>query len=126
MISFDPPKSGKPPVPLVDKKVFLSDDEWDRMARYLVGSQQRFRENIIIPTMLTPPRIKTNEEKAIESAMESCAFKSIMACVLGKIFKNFNIQNFCSIGVTTLGFRIWSWSCDRPVLFQRQSECSCR
>lgn len=30
-----------------------------------------------------PVQIKTNEEKLIESAVESCFFKSFMACVLG-------------------------------------------
>lgn len=44
----------------------------------------RFRENIIIPSNLGPVKIKTNEEKMIESVMESCFFKSFMACVLGK------------------------------------------
>jgi len=83
MMSFGPPKLPEPPAPEAEKRIFMSDAEWDRMAVYLVGSQNRFRENVIIPTMLTPARIKTNDEKMIESAVESCAFKSIMACVLG-------------------------------------------
>lgn len=33
--------------------------------------------------MFGPVKIKTNEEKMIESAMDSCFFKSFMACVLG-------------------------------------------
>lgn len=43
----------------------------------------RYRENIVIPNMLGPAKIKTNEEKMIESVVESCFFKSFMACVLG-------------------------------------------
>lgn len=48
----------------------------------------RYRENIVIPNNLGPPKIKTNEEKMIESVVESCFFKSFMACVLGKIVEN--------------------------------------
>ncbi|XP_071581037.1 mitochondrial import inner membrane translocase subunit Tim22 [Temnothorax nylanderi] len=64
-------------------KVFLSDADLDKIALFLVGNQQRFRENIIIPRMLGPVQIKTIEEKRIDSMMESCAFKSIMSCVIG-------------------------------------------
>lgn len=66
-----------------DKRVFINDTDWDKIAVYLIGNQQRFRENIIIPRMIGPVKIKTNEEKMVERAMESCAFKSIMSCVLG-------------------------------------------
>ncbi|XP_070168394.1 mitochondrial import inner membrane translocase subunit Tim22-like isoform X4 [Polyergus mexicanus] len=66
-----------------NKNVFLNDAELDKIALFLVGNQQRFRENIIIPRMLGPVQIKTIEEKRIESVMESCAFKSIMSCVIG-------------------------------------------
>lgn len=44
----------------------------------------RYRENIIIPSNLGPVKIKTNEEKMIETIFESCFFKSFMACVLGE------------------------------------------
>lgn len=43
----------------------------------------RHRENIIIPNNLGPVKIKTNEEKMVESVLDSCFFKSFMACVLG-------------------------------------------
>ncbi|KAG7212198.1 hypothetical protein KM043_012538 [Ampulex compressa] len=46
-------------------------------------NKNRFRDNIIIPRAAGPVKIKTNEEKMIESVMESCVFKSIMSCVLG-------------------------------------------
>lgn len=56
----------------------------DKMAMYFVGNLQRYRENIIIPKANGPVKIKTNEEKLIETAVESCGFKSAMACVMGK------------------------------------------
>ncbi|KAJ8667650.1 hypothetical protein QAD02_009313 [Eretmocerus hayati] len=71
---------------IVEKKrvpVFMRDEQLDRIAIYLVGSQQRFRENIIIPQAIGAGYIKTNEEKAIEKFIESCTFKSIMSCVIG-------------------------------------------
>ncbi|KYN29388.1 PREDICTED: mitochondrial import inner membrane translocase subunit Tim22 [Trachymyrmex cornetzi] len=71
------------PPATADKKVSLSDADIDKIALFLVGNQQRFRENIIIPRILGPVQIKTIEEKRIDSVMESCAFKSIMSCVLG-------------------------------------------
>lgn len=55
----------------------------DNIALYLIGSKERFRENIIIPRTVGPVQLKTNEEKLIESAMESCIFKSIASCVIG-------------------------------------------
>ncbi|KAL7729914.1 hypothetical protein ACLKA6_009227 [Drosophila palustris] len=57
--------------------------ELDRMAMHFVGNMHRYRENIIIPKGNGPIKIKTNEEKLIETAVESCAFKSAMACVMG-------------------------------------------
>ena len=55
----------------------------------------RYRENIVIPKTNGPIKIKTNEEKMIENAVESCTFKSVMACVMGKLTGIFNIkQNF--------------------------------
>lgn len=84
MLSAEPPKpTNNFPVQENNKRIFINDADWDKIAVYLVGHQQRFRENIIIPTMIGPVKIKTNEEKMVERVMESCAFKSIMSCVLG-------------------------------------------
>lgn len=84
MYSVDPIKTLPPSTSVGEsKRVFLNDAELDKIALFLVGNQQRFRENIIIPRTIGPTSIKTNEEKRIESAMESCAFKSIMSCILG-------------------------------------------
>lgn len=77
----------RPPID-ENKRVFLNDAELDKIALLLVGNQRRFRENIIIPTLLGPAKIKTIEEKRIESIMESCTFKSIMSCVIGMYIQN--------------------------------------
>lgn len=70
----------------------ISDMDLDKIALHLI-TQQRFRENIIIPRTVGPVRIKTNEEKLIESTMESCIFKSIASCVIG-MFVLYNIKNY--------------------------------
>jgi len=68
----------------IDKRVFFTNEEWDKLAVYMIGNNTRYRENIIIPRMMGPVKIKTREEKMIEAAMESCAFKTVTSCVLGK------------------------------------------
>ncbi|XP_075983641.1 mitochondrial import inner membrane translocase subunit Tim22 [Anticarsia gemmatalis] len=62
---------------------FSQKNDYDSLAKYLVGNNQRFRENIIIPRFLGPVIIKTNEEKMIEATIESCPFKSITSCIIG-------------------------------------------
>jgi hypothetical protein len=68
-----------------DKRVFFTNEEWDRLAIYMIGNNTRYRENIIIPRMMGPVKIKTREEKMVEAAFESCGFKTVMSCVLGKL-----------------------------------------
>lgn len=62
---------------------FTENSDYDSLAKYLIGNNQRFRENIIIPRILGPVIIKTNEEKMIESTIESCPFKSVTSCIIG-------------------------------------------
>lgn len=97
MIKWEPPTllPPAPPKPEVrDTRVFLSDPVWDQVAVFLIGNQQRFRDHIVIPRGVTPVQIKTNEEKAVEAAMESCIFKSLMSCVLGEFNYNKLITEF--------------------------------
>ncbi|CAL7951598.1 unnamed protein product [Xylocopa violacea] len=65
------------------EKKIMSDLDLDKIGFYFIGTQQRFRENIIIPRTAGPIKLKTNEEKLIESIMESCTFKSIASGVIG-------------------------------------------
>ncbi|CAK1541472.1 unnamed protein product [Leptosia nina] len=62
---------------------FTQKNDYDSLAKYLIGNIYRYRENIIIPRVLGPVIIKTNEEKMIESTVESCPFKSLSSCVIG-------------------------------------------
>ncbi|XP_055695702.1 mitochondrial import inner membrane translocase subunit Tim22 [Lutzomyia longipalpis] len=65
------------------RNVFFENDDMDSMARHFIGNMQRYRENVVIPKNLGPVKILTNEEKMIQNAMDSCTFKSVMACVMG-------------------------------------------
>lgn len=79
VVPKDEPKAAEAPKPRV-----LDTAELDRMAMHFVGNLHRYRENIVIPKANGPVKIKTNEEKLIETAVESCAFKSAMACIMGE------------------------------------------
>lgn len=72
-----------PPDPNLEK--FMETSNYDNLAKYLIGNQYRFRENIIIPRLLGPVIIKTNEEKMIEATVESCPFKVVTSCVIGNL-----------------------------------------
>lgn len=66
-------------------RVFFTNEDWDKIALYLVGNNNRYREDIIIPRMMGPVKIKTSEEKMIENFFESCAFKTGMSCAAGYV-----------------------------------------
>ncbi|KAM3959493.1 mitochondrial import inner membrane translocase subunit Tim22 [Aphomia sociella] len=66
-----------------DLQKFADKNDYDSLAKYLVGNYSRFRENIIIPRILGPVIIQTNEEKMIEATVESCPFKSLTSCIIG-------------------------------------------
>lgn len=65
--------------------MIFGDPNFGKIIRYLVGNNQRYRENIIIPPLFGPVQIKTKEEKMVEAVFESCPFKSAMSCVVGKV-----------------------------------------
>lgn len=71
-----------------EKRQF-TNEEWMSLTKYFVGNNYRYRENIIIPKNLGPVQIKSNEEKMVESFFESCVFKSLMSCVVGKCTLNY-------------------------------------
>ncbi|GAB0094766.1 Mitochondrial import inner membrane translocase subunit TIM22 [Sergentomyia squamirostris] len=66
-----------------ERNVFFPNDDLDAMAKHFIGNMHRYRENLVIPRNLGPVKIMTNEEKMIQNAIDSCTFKSVMACVMG-------------------------------------------
>ncbi|CAK9798520.1 Mitochondrial import inner membrane translocase subunit Tim22 [Anthophora plagiata] len=70
-------------LPEASEKKGITDTDLDYIAMYLTTSQQRFRENIIIPRTVGPIHLMSNEEKLIQRAMESCIMKTVSSCVMG-------------------------------------------
>ncbi|CAG2102329.1 unnamed protein product [Medioppia subpectinata] len=62
-----------------DQKVILFSELRDA----LIGDQRRPRQNMFVPMILGGQPFKTKEELMIEKAIESCAFKSGLSCVMG-------------------------------------------
>ena len=56
----------------------------DELAKYFLFWNHRQRENIIIPRTMGPVKIKTRDEKIVESIFESCPFKCALSCVAGE------------------------------------------
>uniref|UniRef100_A0A0A9YT28 Mitochondrial import inner membrane translocase subunit TIM22 n=1 Tax=Lygus hesperus TaxID=30085 RepID=A0A0A9YT28_LYGHE len=52
------------------------------LQRYFMDPN-RPRDNIVIPSVIGKSPIKTREEKMVEAAFESCAFKTLFSCVAG-------------------------------------------
>ncbi|XP_063541392.1 mitochondrial import inner membrane translocase subunit Tim22 [Cydia strobilella] len=73
----------QPPPPDPRLVRFYEKNDYESLAKYLIGNNYRYRENILIPRFLGPPEIKSNEEKMIEAAVESCPFKSLTSCIVG-------------------------------------------
>ena len=49
----------------------------------LIGPNKRKRDNMLIPVTLGGQSIKTSDERMVEKAFESCAFKTVLSCVMG-------------------------------------------
>lgn len=63
----------------------FTPQEIESMLKYFVGNNYRYREQIIIPRTVGPIQIKSVDEKRVEAFFESCAFKSLVASVMGKL-----------------------------------------
>lgn len=70
-----PPGGSEPPPPPLQYSLLL---------RHLVGEQRRPRalDPAALGGIPSPP--KSEEQKMVERAMESCAFKAVLACVGGE------------------------------------------
>ncbi|KAI9565688.1 hypothetical protein GHT06_009480 [Daphnia sinensis] len=66
-----------------DSSVGFSPKEMDSLMKYFVGNNCKYREQIIIPRTVGPIHIKSIDEKRVEAVFESCAFKSLVASVMG-------------------------------------------
>lgn len=62
----------------------------------IIPALEEFKKNKVIftPTPAIPSMSKKKEEVVVERVMENCAFKTVMACVLGKL--STRVQTLCS------------------------------
>jgi len=64
-------------------RVRLGSEDFKNVLFALLSNDPKYRPELIIPRSHGPVVIKTNEEKLVEAAFESCAFKILMSTVLG-------------------------------------------
>lgn len=64
-------------------KIVFSPEDCDKIAQSLAFTKVKYRENIIVPKLFGQGGIKSDTETMIEATVESCAFKSMMSCVIG-------------------------------------------
>lgn len=58
---------------------------WEFFFDYFILREKKYNpRRIIIPQSMGPVRIRSKEEKIIESVQESCIFKSVLSCTMGK------------------------------------------
>lgn len=55
----------------------------DMMAR-IIGDKKVPSNRVVIPSTGIPQQPKTREELIIHGAMESCTFRTVLSCVLGR------------------------------------------
>jgi len=66
-----------------DGRVRLGSVDFKNVLFALMSNDPKYRPELIIPRSHGPVVIKTREEKLVEAAFESCAFKIVMSTVLG-------------------------------------------
>jgi len=67
----------------VDKNIKFTNQEFEQVAQYLMGSQVRLYPNVIVPQSNGLARVQPKEELMMQNVMESCPFKGIMSFVVG-------------------------------------------
>src|SRR5437016_6085771 len=71
-------------------QVTLGTEDFKSVFLALMSGEPKIRTHLIIPRTHGPVVFKSKEEKAVEAAFESCAFKTVMSCVLDS--HQFNIR----------------------------------
>jgi hypothetical protein len=99
----------------------FSPYEMDSLMKYFVGNNCKYREQIIIPRTVGPIHIKSIDEKRVEAAFESCAFKSLVASVMGTPRTIQQTQLYFDYNVLIILFRLWVGGCIGIVQCQCES-----
>lgn len=63
----------------------LDQKQINEVLKALCSNDPKYKTIVAIPRTHGPVAAKTREQKLVEAAFESCAFKTVMSCVLGKL-----------------------------------------
>lgn len=89
--------------------------QYSMILEHLIGDKKSVKElNPTVMGLPSPP--KSDEQKMIEKGMESCAFKTVLACVGGKSHRSVNIG--C---IKAKEIQVKSWWIKRLDLFRSGS-----
>ena len=69
------------------RKLPNEDMSWYDLMDKMIGSKKHRFSDIMVPPVGIPQAPRLPEEIRIQRAMDSCLFKSIMSCVIGKCLK---------------------------------------
>jgi len=71
------------------RKLPNNDVTWYDLMDKMIGSKKQRFSDVMVPPVGIPQAPRSPEEIRIQRAMDSCMFKSIMSCVIGKCFYHF-------------------------------------
>jgi len=74
----------KQPVPGFMQKLPNGDMSWYDLMDKMIGSKRQRFGTVMVPPVGIPQAPRLPEEIRIQRAMDSCLFKSVMSCVIGK------------------------------------------
>jgi len=66
------------------RKLPNNDGSWYDLMDKMIGSKKQRFSDVVVPPVGIPQAPRSPEEIRIQGAMDSCMFKSVMSCVIGK------------------------------------------
>ena len=66
------------------RKLPNGDMSWYDLMDKMIGNKKQHFSDVIVPHVGIPQAPRLPEEIRIQRAMDSCIFKSVMSCVIGK------------------------------------------
>ena len=66
------------------RKLPNGDGSWYDLMDKMIGSKKQRFSAVMVPPVGIPQAPRSPEEIRIQRAMDSCMFKSVMSCVIGK------------------------------------------
>jgi len=67
-----------------ENKILLSENQCKSVFLSVLDPETRIRAGLVVPKAFGAGGLKSREEKWIEATFESCIFKTMLSCVMGK------------------------------------------